>query len=166
MDEQSKKIASLKNIQQWLVGVLRNKSAWEGNNLHIDEIDTLRDIKRDCCVGEAINVFKFLITQINLPDSYLIFLHIPLSFSNRKSLPEKVTFGWLETNLDDFTPPSFNCTTNDYYDSFYKEQLMKCNMEFSADTHVDLAKAFNFFYRTYFDEIENMFSREIYIFRT
>jgi hypothetical protein len=154
------------SLQNWLMSVTQSETSWEGNDLHIDEIEILKNVKREEWIDSSFSVFEFLLNQSDLPDSLMVFLHIDLSYTETAANLDVITTNWLMKNINEFTPPSFNCTSLDYYEKFYKVELNKCD-----DVDQSILNLFgsninlNFFYRTYFDDSEKMYSRELYVFQ-
>lgn len=149
------------HVLEWLNVAISDENSWESNNLHIDEIQGLETIKRKEWLATSLELLNSL-TAVNL-NNHLLFLHIALSYSKKSSEIKKLSLNWLKKNIDDYTPPSFNCTTIDYYDNFYKKELIKCQPTDDLLQLVDNSKQISFFYRIYFDKEEKMYSREIYV---
>lgn len=153
-----------KDLVNWLSPILKEENSWEGNNLHIDEINTLENIKRDDWVLSSISVFNTLLKEIVVPDKFKVFLHFDLADSEKRDEIKTITVKKLQDCLNEFTPPSFNCTTLDYYNSFYKQELEECKADSNLFDLFDLKNRPDFFFRSYFDQRENLFSREVYVF--
>lgn len=150
------------SVQKWMNNISRDK-AWEGNNIHIDEIESLNTIKRSEWVNVSFSVLKSILTQTNLIDSLILFLHFDLNDSFSELMLNKLTLSWLKDNIGEYTPPSYHLTSVDYYNEFYDKELIRCESDDSFSIFIDSSKL-DFFYRTYFDENEGMYSREIYVF--
>lgn len=153
------------SLQNWLRSVTQNETSWEGNNLHIDEIESLKSLKREEWIDSSFSVFKFLLSQSDLLKSLVVFLHIDLSYTETTKNLDVITINWLKENINEFTPPSLNCVTLDYYENFYKVELNKCDVDQSILNLLGSNSNLNFFYRTYFDDSEKMYSRELYVFQ-
>jgi hypothetical protein len=152
-----------KNIQKWLDTTCPPKGTWESNNLHVDEIKGLSKLKRDEWATISFAIFN-IAQQIKLTNSLILFLHFDMSFSINKLVLNNLSMNWLQQNISEYTPPSFNCTTKEYYDNFYKNELIKCCPDEDLLRLINSTIEIEFFYRTYFDENEDMYSREIYVF--
>lgn len=154
----------MKNLKAWLSSVSKDGSSWEGNNIHIDEIEGFESIKRDKWVEASFSVFNDL-SRLKLSGSLILFLHIELSESTDRVLLDTLSLEWLGKNIDEYTPPSFNCTSKKYYNDFYQKELVKCAPDSKLMRLVGPSLKLEFFFRTCFDEIEEIYSREIYVFR-
>jgi len=152
-----------KSIYDWLYRVLDHENSWEGNNLHIDEILSFENIDRSDWIKFSFLFLKVILDEVKIPDSYLVFLHIVLSEAKIKEVKKNISYSWLEKNLNEFTPPSFNCTTKEYYNQFYKHELQECFLDKSFSDSIEL-KGINCFHRSHFDSSEKLFSRELYVF--
>mgnify|MGYP006375735009 CR=1 FL=1 len=63
-----------KSIDKWALPIINNKISWEANNLHIDEIEELKDISRKHWLQTSI--LLLIMTYRNYLDSnYVLFLH-------------------------------------------------------------------------------------------
>lgn len=151
-------------LLSWLNSVTSNDTAWEANNIHIDEIPSFIHIKRDQWIHASFAIFNILLNQLKLKKKLLIFLHINLSDTKNKFALNTFSLDWLNNNIHEFTPPSFNCTTLDYYENFYQKELIKCNPDSSLCNTTNEVMNWDFFYRTYFEKSERVYSRELYIF--
>ncbi len=151
------------SIQNWIDTVSDSKGTWEGNNLHIDEIGDLKEIERHEWVYASLAILNIL-SQMKLPDSLILFLHFDLSYSLSRISLGTLSLNWLKHNISEYTPPSINCTSFEYYNDFYKKELKKCQPDKSVLKLMDSSTKIRFFYRTYFDVDEEMYSREIYVF--
>jgi hypothetical protein len=158
----NKKIVN--SLQNWLDIVYQSKDSWEGNNLHIDEIETLKDVIREEWIEKALLVFDVLLKKIELEWPFKVFLHIDLSNSQIGLSPNIVSLKWLKDNLNEFTPPSFNCTSIEYYSSYYMKSLTKCNLDLTMIRLLGSMNNVSTYFRIYFDESEQMYSRELYLF--
>ena len=152
-----------KSLQSWIATVYSSEHAHNPKNLHIDEIETFADIKRNEWVEASFFVFKILTNQFKV-DELIIFLHFDLLYSDEKQNITIVSLDWLKKNLDEFTPPSWHCTSLDYYNNFYKKQCIECSADKTLADLVGTKNNFIFLFRTYYDESEKMFSRELYVF--
>jgi hypothetical protein len=150
-------------IQNWINPMLSGKT-WEGNNLHIDEINGLEKIERDQWISASFNILR-ISKDLELGNSLLLFFHYDLSFVSDKLLLTGLSLSWLQQNIGEYTPPSLNCTSKQYYFDFYQNELNKCYPDNSIFDLIEPSNRFDFFYRTYYDETEAMNSREIYIFQ-
>ena len=149
------------SVLEWLNVAMSDENLWKCNNLHVDEVKGLETIKSKEWLETSLELLNSL-TAVNL-NNHLLFLHIELSYSKENSEIKELSLNWLKKNIDDYTPPSFNCTTIDYYDNFYKKELVKCHPTDDLLQLVDNSKQISFFYRIYFDKEEKMYSREIYV---
>ncbi len=153
---------ALKSIYTWLYPIFNGEN-WEGNNLHIDEITTLKKIERDEWVCLSFLMLEAILEEVKVKNPYLIFLHIVLSDADYYKIDNKISFEWIKNNLNEYTTPSFNCTTRDYFEQFYKHELQECYFNKSPSTEIEFKKM-RIFYRSHFDSLEKMYLREIYIF--
>ena len=153
------------SIQKWKNSIIHPEGSWESNYVYIDEIESLKKIKREKWVNTSLLVLD-LIMRMKPMDALLLFLHIELTWSSEKLHLDNLSLDWLKNNLSDFTPPNFHYTSFEYFNEFYKKELVGCKPEISILELIPSSSELNFFYRTYFDETENMFSREIYVFPT
>lgn len=160
-----KKIRS--SLDKWFKSVNSSVDSWEANNLHIDEITTFENILRLDWLLKSIQVFELLINEVELDKNFLVipFLHIELSYVNSLKIPKKLTYGWINKNIDILTPPSYNFTSIEYYNNFYKTELIKCEVDKSLLCLPTTKISFNYFFRTFYQESEKKYSREIYIFK-
>lgn len=153
-----------KSIQNWKHTIISSNRKWEANNLHIDEIESLDKIKRSEWIDVSLLILNMLMKQFKQVDSLILFLHIDLKYSFEEMLLEKLSLNWLKENVNEYTPPSLHFTSLEYYNDFYKQELVPCKPNKSILRHINFTEGLNFFYRTYFDEDEKMYSREIYVF--
>jgi hypothetical protein len=72
------------SVQDWVNTIISGKETWEGNNLHIDEIDSLNKIVRSEWVNVSFMVLNLLVDHLKLRDSLSLFLHIDLNYSLEK----------------------------------------------------------------------------------
>lgn len=151
------------SIENWANTIISSNDKWEGNNLHIDEINSMTKIKRHEWISVSFMLVNILQSQFKALDSLILFLHIDLKFSIEKMYLNKLSLNWLKENVDEYTPPSLNFTSSEYYSDFYKKELIACKPDKSIIELVDFSQDLKFFYRTYFDEDEKMYSREIYV---
>lgn len=151
------------SIQSWANKIFSPNGKWEGNNLHIDEIDSLNKITRSQWIHVSFMILNILENNIIFTDSLILFLHIELKYSIENKL-DKLSLDWLKDNLHEYTPPSFNFTSLEYYSDFYEKELVTCTIDKSIIELIHSSPNLDFFYRTFYDEDEEMFSREIYIF--
>lgn len=154
------------SLKDWINSILSGEHNWEENNIHIDEIFSFEKIDRKEWVNESLNCFDIIISKIEISKPYFIFLHLDLSSSKNMETYEIVSYEFLEKNISEFTPPSFNCCTMDYYNSFYKRELFPCRLDDISSNKIKLIHGgiIKSYFRTYFDESENEYSRELYIF--
>lgn len=151
------------SVQNWSNTIIPN-GKWEGNNLHIDEIDSLDKIKRPEWIDVSFMLLNILLNQFKSINSLTLFLHIDLKYSLEKMSLDKLSLNWLKENVNEYTPPSLNFTSLEYYMNFYEKELVVCKPDNSIIELINSSQDLDFFYRTYFDEEEEMYSREIYIF--
>lgn len=153
-----------KSIQDWMNTVDFTEGKWEANNLHIDEIDTLDKATRSEWIDISFMILNILTNRANSINPFILFLHIDLKDSFKETTVGRLSLSWLKKHISEYTPPSLNITSLDYYMEFYEKELVACVPESSILELIHYPQYLDFFYRTYFDENENMFSREIYIF--
>lgn len=152
------------SIQNWENAIISSNGKWEGNNLHIDEIESLDKITRSKWIDVSFMILNILVNQFKTVDSLILFLHIDLEYSLEKMSLEKLSLNWLKENVSEYTPPSLNFTSLEYYTDFYEKELVRCKADTNIADLVNSLSHLDFFYRTYFDEDEGMYSREIYVF--
>lgn len=150
-------------IQEWLKAVMQSEKSWQGNNLHIDEIENFYTIKRDEWIESSLKMYGILLEE-SIPDSLMPFLHIALSDSETILKISNVSLDWLRFNINEFTPPSFHFTSKEYFSNFYKYELVSCHPDRRLVDLIGTKLNVTFYYRNYFDQRENLFSREIYVF--
>lgn len=151
-------------FQKWSSAILSSQGKWEGNNLHIDEIDGLKEISRAEWVRVSFGILDIIDFSNELMDSMRLFLHFDLEYSSARLKLDTLSTKWLEENVSAFTPPSLHFTSHDYYRDFYSKELVLCKPDSSIQSDLISFIDFDFFYRSYFDENEKMYSREIYVF--
>ena len=152
------------SIQSWSNTIISPNGKWEGNNLHIDEIDSLYKIKRSEWIDVSFMILNILVNQFKSIDSLFFFIHIDLKYTLEKFSIDKLTLNWLKENVSEYTPPSLHFTSLEYYKDFYEKELISCESDDSILKLVNSSQDLEFFYRTYFEKDEGMYSREIYIF--
>ena len=152
------------SLQNWLTNISRSYNSWEGNNLHIDEINTLEKINRSEWIDASFFVFNILTTKFKPEQHLRVFMHIDLIELREKSALNHFSLDWLKNNINEFTPPSFHCTSLEYYENFYKQELNATKADNSLLIYGDFIKGLKIYYRTYFDESEELYSRELYFF--
>jgi len=152
------------SVQSWSNTIISPNGKWERNNLHIDEIDGLEKIKRSEWINISFMILDVLSNQFKAFNSLVLFLHIDLKYSLEKMSLEELSLNWLKENVSEYTPPSLNFTSLEYYTSFYEKELIRCKPNTNISNRFNSLSHLDFFYRTYFDENERMYSREIYVF--
>lgn len=137
-----------KSIDKWALPIINNKVSWEANNLHIDEIEELKDISREHWLQTSI--LLLIMTYRNYLDSnYVLFLHIPLKPSHDTTNVQSITKRWIERNLSNYSPPSLNFTTKEYFKEFYKKELIRIK-SVSNLNGFDNPEELLYFYRIFF----------------
>lgn len=152
------------NLQSWIATIYTSEHTNNPKNLHIDEIKTFNKIERDEWIDDSFFVFKILLKEFKIKKPLVIFLHIDLSYTEKKIMTNKITIKWLKENIGEFTPPSWHCTTLNYYKNFYEKQCIECSVDKALTDFFGTKNKLIYLFRTYFEESENMFSRELYIF--
>lgn len=154
------------SLKNWISPILSGENQWEANNIHIDEISSFEKIARKEWIDESLNCINVIISKFEISKPFLIFLHFDLSSSKSKETHDIISYKFLVENISEFTPPSFNCTTEEYYFKFYKKELSPCSLDDVLYNKIKLVNRgmMNGYFRTYFDETENEYSRELYIF--
>ncbi len=152
-----------KDFYKWYKSITATPSAWEGNNLHIDEIECFKNISRKRWVEKSLEVFNYFIEFLD-DQSLLLFLHFELTYSNSSDVEKEIDILWIKENLSEFTPPSFNFCSKDYFNDFYKDELIPINPDLNMINSV-LSEKIVFYIRKYYDSEEKLYSREIYIFQ-
>lgn len=162
MIDNKKKNNIIKCVSEWMIRVYQDESSWKSNNLHIDEIHDDFS-KRISWYDYSLYCFNVLNTLNEIyPKGGLIpFLHIDLKYSNLNSCLTQISEEFIQSEINEYTPPSLNFCDDNYYTEFYLKNLSFCKF-------VGVKKEFNdnikYYFRTYFDTSEDAFSREIYIF--
>ena len=154
----------IESINEWYLSVIKNSTSWQANNLHIDEIETFQNSQRENWLKDSFIAFNILVKEFPSTPLLLNFLHISLSDVNINGKNEKISLKWLEENINDYTPPSLNFTSKDYYNEFYSNQLVRCDFENNDNNDLISNNKFTFYFRTTFDTIESMYNREVYVF--
>ncbi len=154
------------NLRRWVAEATKDDDSWGDNDLHIDEIEMLKSVKRNQWVQSALSVFGILLEEPSLPDGFIFFLHLDLSGSNEEEIPKVVSVQWLEDNIDEFTPPSLMCASLEYYEDYYKVVPIRCDTDKSIADIIGREKGLCVFYRTFYDNLEKMYIRSVYIFLT
>ncbi|QFG52782.1 hypothetical protein [Chryseobacterium sp.] len=150
------------SIAKWADTI--SASNWGGNNLHIDEIDSLMNLERNQWVRVSFSILNIISNKKRKPDSLIPFLHIDLEFTKCKIEINNITLDWLEENIDRYTPPSLHFTTKEYFNSFYVRELSRCEVGNDILEYINYSDKLSFFKRQYLDKDEEMYSNEIYIF--
>ena|SRR3989344_232113 len=152
-------------FEKWKSRVFLTNTSWQANNIHIDElIDDYSD-KRRYWIKDSLYLFKIL-TDRNVSNQDLIpFLHIELSDSKKRQDVKNVSEEWMTKNVHEFTPPSFNYTSKEYFSNFYLNEFSECILDLNRNDVLTNFTGFVFYYRSYFDESERKYSREIYVFK-
>lgn len=151
----------INSIDKWASLIINDKMSWEANNLHIDEIDGLEDLRREQWIQTSLSLFVMIYKKY-LNSKYVMFLHIPLKPSSNTINVQNITRMWIERNISEYTPPSFNFTSKDYIEEFYRDEL---NLIASNSIFNDFenSRELLFYYRIFFSD-EDMYYNEIYIF--
>lgn len=152
------------SIQNWKNDISSPEGGWEANNIHIDEIEGFDNLKREEWINASFIVLNIISTQMKLFDSLILFLHLDLKYSSERLALDGLSLNWLKDNVSEYTPPSFHYTSIKYYNDFYEKELVKCDPDYSILELIQPSVKLDFFYRTYFDEDEDLYSREIYVF--
>jgi hypothetical protein len=152
------------SVQNWLDTIISPNGKWEGNNLHIDEIESLERIQRSQWVDISLEILNILLKQFKPMTGLSLFLHIDMKDHREAMSSEVLSLNWLKENIDEYTPPSLHLTSLEYYDVFYKKELTPCKPDDKLLERFDSSSNIYFFYRTYFDENEEMYLREVYVF--
>ena len=146
--------------------ILNKKDGWHGNNLHIDEIVYSKtECTREVWIDVSFSLMKLLVEQVQIPKHQMIFMHYDLKDSSNKVHIKHLDLDWFQNKIDIFTPPSLNVTSDEYFESFYKSELISILQGKSIINKLgSLADKIAFFHRTYFNEIDRTNSNEIYMF--
>lgn len=152
------------SIRNWANAITSFNEKWEGNNLHIDEIDSLSKVKQSDWIYISLLILNVLMNQFKSFSPLILFLHIDLKYSKKKIELDKLSLAWLKENVSEYTPPSLHFTSLEYYNDFYEKELVVCKSDNSILEFIHSSRNLVFLYRTYFDEYEQMYSREIYVF--
>ncbi len=153
-------------IQKWVSFVSRPYplGSWEGNNLHLNEIDGFKEVERRNWVSASLSILN-MFKEISFPsDLFSLFLHFDLKSKKEKDSVNMLALDWLTKNMGKYTPPSFHLCSVEYYQEFYMKELITCVPEEKILKRIDSSSDWKFYYRTYFDKSEQKYSREIYIF--
>ena len=151
------------SIQNWMNEV-SSSGEWGRIDMHIDRIDGFENITRPEWISASFCVLNIISTQIKLIDSFILFLHFFIKDSRKMLHLDKIPLYWLRNNLDVLTPPSLHFTSLEYYNEFYKKELIHCIPSNNILKLIHPSVNLDFFYRTYFDENEELYSREVYVF--
>ena len=150
------------SMQQWRNTII--SGTWEANYVYLDEIDSLKKIKRNDWINTAFFILDLMKQTEPIDSSLMLFLHINIEFSSEKLHLDNLSLDWLKDNISEFSPPSFHYTSFEYFDEFYTKELIRCYPDINILELTLSSSELSFFYRTYFDEMEDMYSREIYVF--
>lgn len=151
----------INSIDKWASLIINDKKSWEANNLHIDEIEGLGDLCREQWIQTSLSLFVMTYKKY-LNSKYVMFLHIPLKPSFNIINVQNITRTWIEMNISEYTPPSFNFTSKEYFEEFYRNEL-KIITSNSILNDFENSKELSFYYRIFFSD-EDMYYNEIYIF--
>lgn len=149
-------------VQNWANEIIMRKEKWESNNLHIDEIDDLITIKRKDWLLTSLELFNIVRGVRN--NSLYLFLHIDLEYSENNVFDNIASLSLIQNNLSEFTPPSFSFTSNKYFNEFYLNQFRKLAISKDLLSKFNCENPPDFYFRTFYDKDEGLFSREIYVF--
>ncbi len=151
-----------KIIKEWQNRIFATENSWEANDLHIDEINK-RFSKRNTWLEGGLLGFKMLLrTQLYETSLLISFLHYSLKDNKNANPILNLSEQLISEELDEFTPPSLM-----YCDKYYlKENLSNQLIECSIDRSSALSKLYNyhFYFRKWYDEKDNLYSRELYVF--
>lgn len=153
-----------KDFQKWSNKIISSQMSWEGNYLHIDEIAGLNKLKKSEWINTSFIILDILLKEFKSIDSLILFMHFDLKYSLKKMSLDNLSMNWLIKNVSDFTPPSLHFTSLDYYNDFYEKELVVCKPDENISKVFHSTQKLEFFYRTYYDADEEMYSREIYVF--
>jgi len=165
MAEMYLKIENVKEIlQNWIEELALNKNDWGRIDIHIDEIVGLKKLKRSDWVDVSFKVLNILSEKIESIAPFKTFLHIELKYSKKNEYIDILTLNWLSQNIGEYTPPSLHVTSLEYFEEFYLKKLVACKPDKSILDLIKSSVKVDFYYRTYFDEDEELYSRQIYLF--
>ena len=153
-----------RDLQNWLKTVVKTSMSWEANGIHIDEFSEFKHIARKDWLSKSLLSFRLLISELDWPEELVPFLHISLAEESTEIAVPEVSITWLHDNLNEFTPPSMHFSSTEYFGTFYDKNCVRCSIDESVTQLVNHSPGLQFFYRTYFDERERLYLREIYIF--
>lgn len=153
------------SIQSWINTVISANGTWEGNDLHIDEIDGLGELTRPGWIAASLMILDILPAKLQHDDNLILFMHIGLEDSLAEMDLNLLSLNWLKENVNEYTPPGLHFSSLEYYTGFYENELIPCIPDDSILSCITSSIKLQFFYRTYFDENEQMYSREVYIFK-
>lgn len=152
-------------ILSWKEDVISNEERWKANNLHLDEIEGMDADARTTWVDQSIKLFDLMSLDSLAVSRLRLFLHMELNSSNEVFHQTEITRLWIEKNISDYTPPSLHYCSIDYLNDFYMKELKPMSL-----MNNELKRKLNnnditCFKRTYYDEREKLYSRELYFFR-
>lgn len=151
------------SFDTWIGSVYPN-GTWEGNGIHIDEIDSLGEVERREWIDISLELLSVFSPQLNQQGSLIPFLRIELNYSPYKRVFSELSLDALKENISEYTPPDFHFTSLEYYNHFYSKELAPLNPHESILKRISSVRNAEFFYSTYFDKDEEMYSGDIYIF--
>jgi hypothetical protein len=148
------------SIQKWL-DTLAVPDGWHGNNLHIDEINGFRRVKRRDWVRSSLDILPLMLHLADPGLGLKYFLHIGLLNSQFDQIPTRLDEDWFSKEVHLWTPPSFLACSPGYFDSTYKPYLVSCVVE-------PLLKIsgveFSVCLQSSYDLEEKSFERDLYLF--
>ena len=153
---------TLQYLQLWSESVNESTDSWMANYVYLDEIKGLSNVKRENWITESIKVFNVIVKRFNFNSNNIPCLRIALKMKRRNIDVKNVSLEWLQKNLDEFTPPSFFYSSLDYYKGYYSSQLSKC---ITDNENLSEIQNCEIYYYNRFDDLENGFIRDIYIFK-
>ncbi len=87
------------DIQSWFDTVDSPNGNWQGNNLHIDEINQFFNIKRKDWIGVSLLLLHVFDNEFESLNSLILFLHIDLKHSKEKTSLDNMSLNWLKKIL-------------------------------------------------------------------
>ena len=97
--------------------------------MHIDEIITCNEITKSEWIDLSFKIVELMTEKIKILDPLLLFLHIDLKYSSRVLSLNELSLNWLKKNVSEFTPPSLNFTSLEYFNISICDVDQRCQSQ-------------------------------------
>lgn len=158
----------LRDIKERLFPTDESEALRLDMDIHIDEFEIYKDIKRSDWLHESLNVFMLYAQQKRVTNDKYIFLHIPLRDTepHNYDMVQSLTYKWVTENIHEFTPPSFMFVSQEYLYSYYRFALSAVKIEDSSNFNGVDVNEFSFYYHIHYDNNEGTNVRSLYVFES